>query len=318
MSLPRSREPVVVIPCGKAKVWDRDPWRGSEPARDAYIGTPFKVNRAYAEAIAPARWFILSAKYGLIPPLYLIEAYDVSFKDRASRPIEIAALARQARAWGLDGEVIGLGGKEYREALSAALSGSPARLIFPFAGLSLGHGLHAIKRATTLGTTFSEESPKLASSAATGAARKRESVMASSKKNLSATQAAIAVLEAEGKPMKLKDIVDAVLARKDVKLKGRGSVQAPLNAAVGKLFKRTAPGTYALIPEKDRPAKAEPKAATKKNGNGNGNGNKAKADEAKAADEASADLKEAAAAADAKAKASAGKPDPKKKTPAAA
>jgi hypothetical protein len=56
-------EALVIIPCGQAKLWDDDPQRGPTPARDAYTGAPFKVNRAYAERHGD-RWVILSAKYG--------------------------------------------------------------------------------------------------------------------------------------------------------------------------------------------------------------------------------------------------------------
>lgn len=78
---------LVVIACGAAKVWDRHPDRGATRAADAYTGPPFRLNRAYAEAIGDG-WLILSAKYGLIAPDFLIPGpYDTTFTRRSSGPV---------------------------------------------------------------------------------------------------------------------------------------------------------------------------------------------------------------------------------------
>lgn len=282
---------VVVVPCGKAKVWAKEPERGPALAREAYVGSPFKVNRGYAEAVAPGRWLILSAKYGLLDPDQLIEDYDVSFNRPASGPIETAALAAQARARGLTGPVVGLGGQSYVEALRGALSGlEGVELSFPFEGMSLGYMMAAVKRATER-STFSQESPRLSASGGNGPPSQRRKGMASKTKKLSGVEAAAEVLRAnDGGPMKLKDIVEGAL-KKAPHLKGRGSVQAPLDAASkkGRLFKKTGPGEYALLPAEEA---------------------------AKVADVTSTDLKEAAKAADDEAKASAKKREAKPKAEA--
>ncbi len=276
-----SQPVTVVIPCGKAKRFPA----GRAPAREAYVGSPFKVNSRYAEAVAPGRWLILSAKYGLLDPDEEIEDYNVSFNRPASGPIETAALAAQARARGLSGRVIGLGGKEYVQALRMALSGLEAvELDFPFAGLSLGRAMAAVKRATPPATSSSSsasESPKLSASGGTGPPQEREEDMAS--KKLSGVEAAAEVLrENDGGPMKLAEIVEGAL-KKAKHLKGRGSVQAPLDAAAkkGRLFKKTGPGMYALLD-----AEVAPEAKT--------NGDEAEV----TPDETDADLKAAAKAAD--------------------
>lgn len=41
--------PLVIVPCGQEKIWDKKPDLGPVPARDVYTGAPFKVNREYAE-----------------------------------------------------------------------------------------------------------------------------------------------------------------------------------------------------------------------------------------------------------------------------
>ncbi len=40
---------------------DKNPDIGTSPAKDAYVGSPFKVNRKYAECFGN-EWVILSAK----------------------------------------------------------------------------------------------------------------------------------------------------------------------------------------------------------------------------------------------------------------
>ena len=149
---------LIVIPCGLAKIWDRYPDRGSTPARDAYTGSPFKVNRAYAERFAD-KWVILSAKYGFISPDFLIpEPYNVTFKRTATHPISVDELRKQVRDQGLNelDEFIGLGGKDYRVRIEAAFSPFGVTVCFPFAGLSLGVGMSAVKRAVAAGQRYPE------------------------------------------------------------------------------------------------------------------------------------------------------------------
>ena len=141
---------LVIVPCGKAKVWDKRPDAGPTAACDAYVGAPFRVNRKYAERFGDV-WVILSAKYGFVRPNEAIpEPYDVTFKRRASHPVGVGTLRRQVRERGLDrfDEVVGLGGKEYRAAIEGAFAGSAVRLRFPFAGLALGPSMSATKGAT--------------------------------------------------------------------------------------------------------------------------------------------------------------------------
>jgi hypothetical protein len=117
---------LVVVPCGRAKVWDKNPQAGSTAACDAYIGSPFKVNRQYAERFGD-RWVILSAKHGFLRPHDRVpEPYDVTFKRQSSRPISATTLRQQARALGLDhfDDLIGLGGKDYRRVLEEVFAGS--------------------------------------------------------------------------------------------------------------------------------------------------------------------------------------------------
>lgn len=138
---------LVIIPCGKQKIWDRQPWRGAVMARDAYTSSLFRLSRRYAERSGD-RWVIVSAKYGLLNPTDLVPGpYNVSFLNQATHPVCTETLQSQYRELGLDQyeRCIALGGKEYRARLRAAIPSD--RLEFPFAGLSLGYTMQALKRA---------------------------------------------------------------------------------------------------------------------------------------------------------------------------
>lgn len=141
--------PLVIVPCGRAKVWDRNPQAGPTAAREAYTGRPFRVNVAYAERFA-ARWVILSAKHGLVDPDFVIdEPYDVTFNRKSSHPIDAAGVREQIAPLGLDrfDVVVGLGGRRYREIISEAFRSHAVRLCFPFAGLALGKMVRATRLA---------------------------------------------------------------------------------------------------------------------------------------------------------------------------
>ena len=151
MSLPREQSGLlVIVACGKLKIWDKYPDAGPTAAAYAYIGPPFKLNRRYAER-AGGDSMVLSAKHGFLRPTDMVPGpYNTTFKLPSTDPIAVAALREQVRQMGLDGygEVIGLGGKEYRAAIEAAFEGTHARPSFPFAGLPIGKSMGATKGAT--------------------------------------------------------------------------------------------------------------------------------------------------------------------------
>jgi cytoplasmic iron level regulating protein YaaA (DUF328/UPF0246 family) len=139
---------LVIIPCGRSKIWHTNPHLGPTPAREAYTGAPFKVNRQYAEGVGD-RWIILSAKYGFIEPVTPIEQYEVTFKRKSTNPVSLATLRKQLADLGLldCDHVIALGGKEYRSVVEQAFSGTTAKLTFPFSGRTVGKAMRAAKQA---------------------------------------------------------------------------------------------------------------------------------------------------------------------------
>lgn len=143
----------MIVPCGNSKIWYREPDRGHVQAIDAYTGTPFKLNRRYAERFGDD-WVILSAKYGFISPSYAIPGpYEVTFNRKSTNPISRDQLRQQVEDQRLYrfSLIVGLGGKAYREAISAAFRDSEIKLVFPFAGLPIGRMLQATKRALDTG-----------------------------------------------------------------------------------------------------------------------------------------------------------------------
>lgn len=148
-----SADVLVVVPCGRRKVWDSFPGHGPAQASDAYTGSPFRLNRQYAEKFGH-RWVVLSAKYGFVSPNRIIPGpYDVTFNRPSTGPIEIDTLARQAEDLGLSSEtlIVVLGGRRYREIVTGAILDQGIRLVAPFAGLPIGKAMQATKHALTSG-----------------------------------------------------------------------------------------------------------------------------------------------------------------------
>lgn len=144
---------LVIVPCGLAKVWSKSPEAGPTAASQAYDGGPFKVNRRYAERFAD-RWVILSAKYGFIPPDFVIPGpYNVTFKRKNPTPIGVGTLREQIGTQGLFrfDPVIVLGGKEYQAIVREAFAPWETRLLSPFAGLPIGKAMQAVNRAIERG-----------------------------------------------------------------------------------------------------------------------------------------------------------------------
>lgn len=141
---------LVIVPCGQKKIWDRNPGARPTAAKDAYIGPPFGINRAFAERFGEA-WVILSAKYGFIESEFEIAGpYNITFKRKRTEPIAVDRLLEQIQEKNLArfATVIGLGGKEYREVIEHAFAGTASSLCFPFSGLPIGKAMQATKRAT--------------------------------------------------------------------------------------------------------------------------------------------------------------------------
>jgi hypothetical protein len=148
---------LVVVPCGTAKLWANNPHAGPTPARAAYVSPYFRNNLHYAETFGDA-CCILSAKYGFIAPDFVIpEAYEVTFKRKATKPITPAQLADQVRHQHLErfALVEVLAGSDYASSVRAAFRHSSVRISCPLEGFRLGEGWQRVNRALAAGRPLS-------------------------------------------------------------------------------------------------------------------------------------------------------------------
>ena len=113
------------------------------PARDLYVSQLFKKASAYAEATCD-RWYVLSAKHGLVHPDTVLEPYDIRLgtKHRSTPPIhQWAAGVRDQLAVELAGlenvTLIALAGEQYR----IAVHNSRWPVDIPMKGLGIGQQL---------------------------------------------------------------------------------------------------------------------------------------------------------------------------------
>lgn len=138
---------LVIIECGKRKIWDRYPDTGPTAATNVYIGTYSRSLRQCAEQLGHD-WLILSAKYGFIQPSFVIPGpYNVTFMDPSTHPISTQDLRRQVAEQGLGryDRVTVLGGRVYAEKVREGFAGTKARIEAPLAGRSMGDQMHMAK-----------------------------------------------------------------------------------------------------------------------------------------------------------------------------
>ena len=149
---------LVIVPCGKSKIWDKILMAAGVKARDVYIGAPFKVNRDYAEYFG-FDWVILSAKYGFLEPDQIIlENYNVTFNDSSTNPISLEELKIQVeRGYSHYTCIIALGGKTYSEIVYQAFTDKKTSIVAPSAGLPIGKAMAKVKNAIRAGKPFTCE-----------------------------------------------------------------------------------------------------------------------------------------------------------------
>lgn len=118
------------------------------PAGDLYTSPLFRGARQFAESRFD-RWFILSAKYGLVEPQQVIAPYDQTLKQmpkkerlRWAEDI-LDALKPQLRAGDL---VAFVAGQDYREFVAPMLIEHGIHVETPLQGLSIGRQLSWLKK----------------------------------------------------------------------------------------------------------------------------------------------------------------------------
>lgn len=143
---------LIIIPCGKSKIWKKEPYRGLVRSKHAYTGAPFKVNKEFAEKFAD-RWMILSARYGLIDPDEPIMDYEETFLRPGPNTIKLHVLIQQI----IDKDllcfrrIICLGGKAYQEKAAEAFGTFGVKVEFPTSGMPIGKSMGFVKNFDPFG-----------------------------------------------------------------------------------------------------------------------------------------------------------------------
>jgi hypothetical protein len=118
------------------------------PARDLYCSDWFVKARGYVEAQGQ-RWFILSAKYGLVEPDDVIAPYEKTLKGMSSarRRRWAELVAGQLRPRCRPGvKIVFLAGQAYREYLVPLLCEWGCQIRVPMEGLFIGEQKAWLKR----------------------------------------------------------------------------------------------------------------------------------------------------------------------------
>ena len=138
---------IALVSCVKTK-------RGApHPAKDLYTSPLFLGLRRYAETHAD-RWFILSAKHGLLDPDQVIEPYEATLNTmgvRERRQWAENVKSQLVEVLPPDAEVIVLAGERYRKDLLPFLRRRGHRVTVPLEGVRFG------KQLQYLGTIVSPE-----------------------------------------------------------------------------------------------------------------------------------------------------------------
>lgn len=138
---------VALVGCVKSKL------ANAAPAREFYNSALFRYAVQYAEANAD-KWYVLSAKHGLIPPSEIVTPYDETLKSasRAQQRAWAERVQKQlVKAIPRGAEVIVLAGDSYRRDLVPFLQNRRGcKVNVPLQGKRFGEQLQALASAAEL------------------------------------------------------------------------------------------------------------------------------------------------------------------------
>jgi hypothetical protein len=124
------------------------------PAKDLYQSDWFIKARAYVEAVG-SRWYILSAKYGLVHPDEVIAPYEQTLNTMGvSERRGWACVVREQMDKQMPDatRIVVLAGQRYREFLMDYLRGRTGTVEVPMAGLGIGKQLSWLRSHTSHGS----------------------------------------------------------------------------------------------------------------------------------------------------------------------
>lgn len=139
-------EKIALVSCVSKKAAE------PQPAEDLYQSTWFRKAAAYAKQISD-RWYILSAKHGLLSPEQVIPPYDETLNNMgaAQRRSWANSAAKQLQGVVQEGDqVIFLAGVKYRENLIPPLQKRDCIIDIPMKGLRIGEQMSWLNQKLNL------------------------------------------------------------------------------------------------------------------------------------------------------------------------
>ena len=133
---------ICLVACGSSKLGQ------PAPARELYVSPLFKKSRWLAERFYD-KWYVLSAKHGLLAPDKVVEPYDMTLNNMPAaerRNWAERARGQLAQATSCADEITFLGGLRYRKDIMDALRDRGNKVNAPTAGMSIGKRLSWLKR----------------------------------------------------------------------------------------------------------------------------------------------------------------------------
>jgi hypothetical protein len=134
---------IALVSCVKTKR------TSSAAARDLYVSPYFLALRQYAQGRAD-RWYILSAKYGLLSPKRVVAPYELTLNrmSKGERASWAEGVIKQlTRALPPQATVILLAGVRYREGIEGYLRVNGYDVEVPLKGLTFGRQLQWLSKA---------------------------------------------------------------------------------------------------------------------------------------------------------------------------
>lgn len=119
------------------------------PACELYCSPWFRKARAFVEGEREG-WFTLSAKYGLVRPVQVIEPYEETLNEKTSEERREWSTKVGQELWPhcpVGTSVIFLTGEKYREFLAPTLSQLGCNVEVPMKGLAIGGQLRCCLNA---------------------------------------------------------------------------------------------------------------------------------------------------------------------------
>jgi hypothetical protein len=140
-------EPIYFVSCVGQKL------NNAVAAKDLYQSDWFLKARSYIESVNPPRWYILSAKYGLLDSNQIIEPYNktlntMKIQDRRLWAKRVLFQLNFFDVFDVSMSIVFLAGKRYREFLIPPLERMGCHIDVPMKGLGIGKQLRWLTKNT--------------------------------------------------------------------------------------------------------------------------------------------------------------------------